>query len=144
MPARIVLRHPSNKDQREFLAAVRRSVQIHRPWVRAPASAAQYREYLSRQDERTHWSLLVCRKDTGALVGVINISNAVRGAFHSTYLGYYVFAGHERQGLMRQGLQAVIRHAFRKLKLHRLEANIQQWLSSGLAAFRRKAFRQGI
>jgi ribosomal-protein-alanine N-acetyltransferase len=140
MPARIVLRHPSNKDQREFLAAVRRSVQIHRPWVRAPGSAAQYREYLRRQDERTHWSFLVCRKDTGALVGVINISNAVRGAFHSAYLGYYVFAGHERQGLMRQGLQAVIRHAFRKLKLHRLEANIQPTNVASVALVRSCGF----
>lgn len=26
---------------------------------------------------------------------------------------------------MREGLQAVVRHAFRRLKLHRLEANIQ-------------------
>ncbi|HET9205437.1 MAG TPA: GNAT family protein, partial [Burkholderiaceae bacterium] len=32
---------------------------------------------------------------------------------------------HERQGLMREGLQAVVRHAFTQLKLHRLEANIQ-------------------
>jgi len=140
MPVRIVLRYPSTDDQGEFLAAVRRSVQIHRPWVRPPTSAAKYREYLRRHDEKTQWNFLVCRKDTGALVGVINISNAVRGTFHSAYLGYYVFAGHERQGLMRQGLQAVIRHAFRKLKLHRLEANIQPTNVASVALVRSCGF----
>lgn len=58
-------------------------------------------------------------------MGVINISNMVGGLFRSGYLGYYAFTGHERQGYMREGLQGVIRHAFRRLKLHRLEANIQ-------------------
>jgi ribosomal-protein-alanine N-acetyltransferase len=72
-----------------------------------------------------HHAFLVCTRDGGALVGVFNISNVVMGLFRSAYLGYYAFAGHERQGLMREGLRAVVRHAFNKLKLHRLEANIQ-------------------
>jgi [ribosomal protein S5]-alanine N-acetyltransferase len=67
----------------------------------------------------------VCRRADGAIVGIVNLSNIVRGGFQSGYLGYYGFAGHERQGHMRAGLQAVIRHAFRTLRLHRLEANVQ-------------------
>jgi ribosomal-protein-alanine N-acetyltransferase len=125
MRSRIVLRCPAKSDEKEFLVAVRRSERLHHPWVRAPFTPAKYREYLRRLDERSHWGFLVCRKDTGALAGVINISNAVRGSFHSAYLGYYAFAGHDRQGLMREGLQAVLRYSFRTLKLHRLEANIQ-------------------
>ena len=34
------------------------------------------------------------------------------GALRSAYLGYYVFAGHERQGLMKEGLHAAVRDAF--------------------------------
>jgi ribosomal-protein-alanine N-acetyltransferase len=45
--------------------------------------------------------------------------------FCSGYIGYYAFAGHEGQGLMRAGLRAVVRQAFGAMKLHRLEANIQ-------------------
>ncbi len=59
------------------------------------------------------------------MVGVVNITNIVLGKFCSAHLGYYVFAGFERQGFMREGLQAAVRYAFTKLKLHRLEANIQ-------------------
>jgi hypothetical protein len=68
-------------------------------------------------------AFLVFRHADDGLVGVFNITNIVRGAFQSGYLGYYVFAGHERQGLMRNGLEAVVRFAFQDLELHRLEAN---------------------
>lgn len=75
--------------------------------------------------EPANLGFLVCRAEDGAIAGVINISEIVLGIFRSGYLGYYAFAGFERRGLMREGLQGVVRHAFRKLKIHRLEANIQ-------------------
>ena len=78
-------------------------------------------------------AFLICRRDSGSLAGVINVNNIVLGLFRSGYLGYYAFAGHERQGLMREGLQAVIRHAFKSLKLHRLEANIQPGNAASIA-----------
>ncbi len=70
-------------------------------------------------------AFVVCRRDDDSIAGLIDITNIVLGLYRSGYLGYYAFAGHEGQGLMRQGLQAVVRHAFKSLKLHRLEANIQ-------------------
>jgi ribosomal-protein-alanine N-acetyltransferase len=73
----------------------------------------------------TNCALLVCCSADHRIAGVVNISNMVFGAFQSAYLGYYVFAEHAGQGLMREGLQAVVGHAFKTLKLHRLEANIQ-------------------
>jgi ribosomal-protein-alanine N-acetyltransferase len=142
MPSRIVVRRLLKTDQKEFVAAVRRSSALHRVWVRAPSTAAQYHTYLQRQDGRSHWAFLVCRRDTGALAGVINISNAVRGSFHSAYLGYYAFTPHDRQGLMREGLQAVVRHAFGTLKLHRLEANIQPGNVASIALARACGFRK--
>lgn len=142
MRSRIVLRRPLPTDEREFLTAVLRSKGIHRPWARPPATAAEYRKYLQRQDGKTHWNLLVCRRNSGALVGAINISNAVRGTFQSAYLGFYVFAGHERQGLMHEGLSAVIRYAFRTLKLHRLEANIQPANAASISLVRVCGFRR--
>jgi [ribosomal protein S5]-alanine N-acetyltransferase len=45
--------------------------------------------------------------------------------FQNTYLGYYVDADYAGQGLMLEGLRLAIDHAFHKLDLHRIEANIQ-------------------
>jgi len=78
------------------------------------------------------------------LVGVVNITNVIRGVFRSGYLGYYAFAGFQRRGLMREGLSAVVRHAFGKLKLHRLEANIQPGNTASIALVRSCGFsREG-
>jgi ribosomal-protein-alanine N-acetyltransferase len=90
----------------------------------------------------SNYAFLVCRRSDQAIIGVINISNIVRGLFQSGYLGYYAFAGHERQGYMRAGLNAVIRRAFRSLKLHRLEANVQPGNEASLALVRACGFQQ--
>lgn len=76
------------------------------------------------------------------MAGAIHLSQMVMGNFRSAYLGYYVFAGYERQGVMRSGLQQVVRHAFRHLKLHRLEANIQPGNTASIALVRACGFTQ--
>ena len=121
----IVIRPPALADMKAFLAAVAASGKLHAPWVSAPDTAEKFRAYVKRMNTPENQSFLVCRKDDGALVGVINVSNIVRGLFQSAYLGYYAFSGQEGQGMMKEGLQALVRHAFTTMKLHRLEANIQ-------------------
>jgi [ribosomal protein S5]-alanine N-acetyltransferase len=121
----IQLRKPTPADQAEFLALARASRALHQPWVLAPNTPQRYNDYVSSMDGSAQCALLVCERKTSRIVGVVNITNIVLGKFCSAYLGYYVFAGFERQGFMREGLQAAVHHAFTKLKLHRLEANIQ-------------------
>ena len=125
MRSRIYLRTPTLADQREFLARVRESRALHKPWVSAASTPEQFRAYVKRMGEPVHCGLFICVKETDEIAGVVNITNIVRGVFRSAYLGYYAFAGFERQGFMSEGLRAVVRHAFGAMKLHRLEANIQ-------------------
>ncbi|MCE9658410.1 MAG: GNAT family N-acetyltransferase [Burkholderiales bacterium] len=131
--SRVHLRQPVAEDQPAFLAAVRASRALHRPWTSAPDTPARFRAYLERMALPAHRAYLVCRNDTNELVGVVNLTNVVLGFFRSGYVGYYAFSGHERQGLMREGLRAVVRHAFGSLKLHRLEANIQPANAASIA-----------
>ncbi|MEO8353674.1 MAG: GNAT family protein [Chthoniobacteraceae bacterium] len=140
--SRILLRPPRPDDQTEFLAAVRRSRSLHHPWTSPPATPKQFSAYLDRLALPSNHGFLVRRRDTECMVGVINISNIVLGTFRSGYLGYSVFAGCERQGFMREGLQAVARHAFRNLKLHRLEANIQPGNAASIALVRSCGFQK--
>jgi len=142
MLRRVILRRPLPSDHKAFLAAVRKSRRIHHRWVHAPSTPGEYRAYLLRLDQRVNWGWLVCLKATGEPAGVVNISNAVRGSFHSAYLSYYVFAGNERRGLMREALLAALRVAFVTLKLHRLEANIQPGNAASIALVRSCGFRK--
>src|SRR5207249_520269 len=64
-------------------------------------------------------------REDGEVVGWANISEIVRGGFQSAFLGYSGIGGFEGRGYMTEMLQLVLRDAFTRLKLHRLEANIQ-------------------
>jgi len=86
---------------------------------------ADFNAYVNRNKLDDFRGFLICRNDTGAIAGVTNISQIFRGAFQSAYLGFYAMEGHQEQGLMREGLILTLAVAFRQLKLHRLEANIQ-------------------
>ena len=76
---------------------------------------------------------------------MINLSHIVRGPLQSVYLGYYGFLPYARSGLMYEGMLLVLRHAFRKLKLHRVEANIQPNNHASIALARKCGFvREGF
>jgi [ribosomal protein S5]-alanine N-acetyltransferase len=125
MATQIFIRQPAPDDEARFLTSVRQSSALHRQWVAPPNTASKFRDYAARMALHENCAFLLCRRSPEAILGVVNITNIVRGSFQSGYLGYYAFSGHEGQGFMREGLQLVLRHAFKSLKLHRLEANIQ-------------------
>jgi ribosomal-protein-alanine N-acetyltransferase len=122
---RVYLRALRPSDRSEFLRLARASRELHRPWVYAPETARDFSTYVTRCSSASERCFLVCRRSDDALVGVYNVSQIARGFFESGYLGYYAFAPTAGEGLMAEGLQLVLRHCFRRLKLHRLEANIQ-------------------
>lgn len=60
--------------------------------------------------------------DGGRVVGAINISNVVRGAFQSCNVGYWVAEEHNGRGFATRALGLVCERAFGELGLHRVEA----------------------
>jgi ribosomal-protein-alanine N-acetyltransferase len=138
---RITIRSPRSTDEAVFLAAVRRSRALHHPWVKPPSSSAAFRKSLARWRRPAHRSFFVWRH-RAELIGVINLSEIVRGSFRSAYLGYYAFEPWAGQGLMRIGMARVISYAFGKQKLHRLEANIQPANEASVRFVKRLGFRR--
>lgn len=135
---RATIRAVAAGDEAAFIAAACRSRRLHRPWVTAPCDAAAFERHLARFDGRLHHGFVV--EAGGELAGAIHLTNLVLGSFCSGYLGYYAFAGFEGRGLMTQGLNAVVRQAFGKLGLHRVEANIQPGNAASIALVRRCGF----
>ncbi len=150
--SRVYLRPPREIDAAAFLAAARASRRLHSPWVRPPLDAARFAEYVARYGSpaqrnpvtATHAGLVVWRTEDDAIAGVFNFSEIVRGAFHSAYLGYYAFAPHAGDGYMSDGLSLALDFAFRTLKLHRIEVNVQPANTRSVALVRRAGFvREG-
>lgn len=84
----VYLRKPQINDLAEIKEAYERSVQLHQPWTYPPSDFEQY----LTQEHR----YFVCLEKDHSIVGTFNISNIIRGYFHSAYLGYEVF--HPYQG----------------------------------------------
>lgn len=123
--ALVYLRAPQPSDALRFCELMLESRKLHANWVQPPLSAVEFAGYLKRNRAADFAGMLLCRHEDDDIVGVFNLSQIVHGALMSAYLGYYVAALHAHNGYMRAGLQLALRHAFRDLKLHRLEANIQ-------------------
>jgi len=126
---------------REFVAAAARSRALHVPWVHPPSTRSQYEAFVDRAKEKARVSFLITTAE-GQLAGVVNVSEIVRGAFCSAYLGYYAFAPNDGCGYMRAGLTKVIGLSFGKYRLHRLEANIQPGNARSIELVRSLGFRR--
>jgi ribosomal-protein-alanine N-acetyltransferase len=139
--ARVRLRVLTRDDRVEFLALARESRGLHRPWTYPPERADQFDELYNRSRREDFLCLLACEVESGAITGIFTISQIVRGAFQSAYLGYYAHERHAGQGLMGEALEQVLDHAFRSLGLHRIEANIQPGNAPSIALARGAGFR---
>jgi [ribosomal protein S5]-alanine N-acetyltransferase len=135
------LRVLARSDRTEFLALARESRRLHRPWTYPPERADQFEELYARSRRDDFVCLLAVRLDTDEITGVFTISQIVRGAFQSAYLGYYAHEKHARQGFMREALEQLLDHAFDSLGLHRIEANIQPGNEPSIALARGAGFR---
>ncbi|MET8912358.1 GNAT family protein [Micromonospora sp. NPDC004551] len=139
---RVAIRRPRPTDEAEFVAAARRSHELHHPWLSAPDDAERYAAYLRKIRGRDSSGYLLCDRVTGAIAGYANISGIVMGALRGGYLGYAAFLPYAGTGHASAGIKLVIEHAFTELGLHRLEANIQPGNEPSKRLARRLGFRQ--
>lgn len=132
---------PTLADREEFLALVRQSRSLHRPWVYVRATREGFTDYLRKLAADENEGFFVRRRDTGAIAGVFELSVITRGPLQSAYVGFYAMAPSTGHGYMEEGLRLVLRHAFRTLGLHRVEAAIQPANARSIALVRRCGFR---
>ena len=140
-PGRVTLRLLTAADQDEFLGLVAASAGLHHPWMVLAATPQEFRAYLARFDHVTAEGFLICLRESGAIVGVVHINSIIRGRFQNGSLSYAAFAPAAGQGYMSEGLGLVVRYAFERLRLHRLDAQIQPGNHASLRLVRRLGFR---
>ena len=139
---RVLLRAPRPGDRDEVVRLNRASRRFYRGLVMPPVTPRQWAAYLARRRRLDSPGFLVCRREDGAIVGGININEIVRGVFKSGYLGYQIGAPYARRRYMTEALALTLRIAFGRLRLHRVEANIQPGNRASIALVRRAGFRR--
>ena len=100
----------------------------------------RFEELLSAAKLDSNESFLICRVEDDAIVGQINLSQIFRKAFQNAYLGYQLFNGYTGKGYMTEAVELVLKFAFEKLKLHRIEANVQPNNKASVAVLQRNGF----
>jgi ribosomal-protein-alanine N-acetyltransferase len=138
---RVYLRAPSTADAKEVIATVRASRGLHRPWVYPIETKTAFDGYIRRTRKEDFVGLLICRGTDDRIIGMANLSQIFRGNLQGAYLGFWGSAECAGQGYMAEGLRLVLRYAFKKLKLHRLEANVQPANERSKALIKRCGFR---
>jgi ribosomal-protein-alanine N-acetyltransferase len=140
--ARVSLRILQRADREVFLGLARDSRELHRPWTYPPERTDQFDDLYARSRRDDFACLLACPVEAELeIAGIFTVSQIVRGAFQSAYLGYYAHQRYAGQGLMREAMEQLLDHAFGPLALHRLEANIQPGNQPSIALARGAGFR---
>ncbi|MEU2199281.1 GNAT family N-acetyltransferase [Isoptericola sp. NPDC019482] len=128
LPAGVTLRLLHPDDGPALAAAYTRNREHLAPWepVRPPEffDAGRQAELVAtelRSHEDGRSTSLVLER-AGELVGRVNLSDIVHGAFCSTHLGYWVDASLAGRGVMTAAVEAVCAHARDVLGLHRVQA----------------------
>lgn len=78
-----------------------------------------------RREARAGRTLPLAITYDGRLAGQVTASNVIRGAFDSTFVGYWVDGALAGRGVLPTALAMLVDHCFGPVGLHRVEANIR-------------------
>jgi ribosomal-protein-alanine N-acetyltransferase len=140
--SRVIVRGPLEADAEAYIGQMRASRRFHHPWIAAPTDRDAWDKLLARHATPEAEVLFAVRGDDGAIVGTFVLSQIFYGPFCNAYLGYWATQAYAGEGYMTEGMAAVLRHAFRTLKLHRVEANVQPGNAASIALLERSGFRR--
>ena len=127
-------------DAAELVAANLASREHHAPWASPFTDHQGFDAWFGRMLTGPNRGFIAREAESDAIIGVVNITEIVWGAFRSAYLGFYGMVGRPGGGLMTAGVGHVVGRAFDEFGLHRLEANIQPENTKSIALVRRLGF----
>jgi ribosomal-protein-alanine N-acetyltransferase len=149
---RLVLRAARPGDVPALRYAARKNLEHLRPWTARPPvgedltsltavsnDVLRTRKAWKRGEGHTFWMF-----DSGSderVLGRVQLSSVVRGAFHNAYLGYWCDAEHQGRGLATEAVRAVIGCAFELLELHRVQAAVMPRNAASLRVVEKLGFR---
>lgn len=127
---RVTLRLPAVSDYEEWSSLRRRSRAFLEKWeprwaadeLERGAWRARVRRYRKEHARGAGIPFLIVLNDSGSIAGGISVGNIRRGVAQSGQIGYWMGEPYAGRGLMGEAVDALARHCFGPLRLHRLEA----------------------
>jgi ribosomal-protein-alanine N-acetyltransferase len=126
----VILRPAIEGDRHEWLLLRAKNKDYLQPYEPAWPHDALTPEFYERRLARTirdwqedrSYSFLIFHKDTGDMIGGININNVIRGAAQFASIGYWIDEEMQGHGYMFQAAKEVVSFCFDTISLSRINA----------------------
>lgn len=142
---KVFLRYVASEDFDEMMQLFLESRKFYKGLVSPPDDRGEFENYVARNDEDASEFFVICRNEDEKIVGAINLSQIFRKVFQNAYLGYSLGVNYTGNGFMTEAINLILKFAFKDLKLHRIEANIQPHNSASIEVVKRCGFsREGF
>lgn len=141
----VFLRYVTLDDFDEMMKMFRESRKFYKGLINPVQDFEGFKSYVARNQDEANECFVICRKEDEKIVGAINLSQIFRKGFQNAYLGYSLGVNHTGKGYMTEAINLILKFAFNKLKLHRIEANIQPHNKASIEVVKRCGFlREGF
>ncbi|MFC8799619.1 GNAT family N-acetyltransferase [Promicromonospora sp. NPDC057138] len=124
----VTLRELTKDDAVAIAHAYMRNREHLAPWDPARPEAFYTEEWHKERlwaqvlENSTGRALHTVLESDGEIVGCLNLTDIVRGAFENGHVGYWLDSRFTGRGLMTRAIEALVVHARDELGLHRLQA----------------------
>ena len=129
-------------DATDLIRSNRDSRAHHAPWSHPFVDQNGFDRWFGSLAKGTDVALVAREERSGAVAGVTHLSQISRGVLENCYLGFHGNVALAGRGLMTEAIRLTVRHAFDRLALHRVEANVQPGNARSLALIRRVGFQR--
>jgi ribosomal-protein-alanine N-acetyltransferase len=140
----VFLRRPVAEDRDEWVALRESCLEHLLPWEprqKVKGERERWSSFFSTANTDDRQRFLICENASGVMVGYVGLNDIRRGVMQSCNAGYWIAERFTRKGYMTEGLRLAVRHAFRTLKLHRVEAGIQPHNAASIGVVKKLGFR---
>lgn len=143
----VYVRHPTPADREQFVAVRRASKSYLAKWEPRPPRGFdafgddQFEWMLKSRRRADQERLFIFALEGRRFVGQVSLGGIARGPLQSAYMGYWMGALFAGRGYMTEAIGLALRHAFRTLDLHRVEANIQPHNEASRVVAAKNGFR---
>ncbi len=138
------LRRPTVEDRDEWVALREGSLAHLLPWEprqKMKSERERWESFFNTSDTEDRKRFLICLNADGRIVGYVGLNDIRHGAMMGCAAGYWIAKPYTRKGYMTEALGLAIRHAFRALGLHRVEAGVQPHNKASLGVVRKVGMR---
>jgi ribosomal-protein-alanine N-acetyltransferase len=137
---KVFLRYVTQDDYKELMALFNLSREFYRGLINSPTDKDSFKNFVDRNLDEANECFVICRNIDNKIVGMANLTQIFRKAFQNCYLGYSLGVNFTGMGFMTEAIELVLKHAFKNLKLHRVEANVQPHNSASINVLKRCGF----